>query len=68
MKALVITPKNNNEYKFITDLLTKLGVGSSSLTEEQLEDFGLSKLMKAVDKTKKASRSEILKKLTVNEG
>jgi hypothetical protein len=64
MKALVITPKNTSEYKFITDLLSKLGVGSSDVTREELEDFGLLKLMKVVDKTKKVSRSEVLRKLT----
>ena len=64
MKAIVITPKNNNEFKFIADLLKKLGVGSSFLTEEELEDIGLSKMLHSVDKTKKVSRSEIMKKLT----
>ena len=64
MKALVITPKNNDEFKFIADLLKKLGVGSSSLTQEELEDIGLSKMLRKVDKTKRASRSEIMKKLT----
>ena len=64
MKAIVITPKNNNEFKFIADLLKKLGVGSSSLTHEELEDIGLSKMLHSVDKTKKVSRSEIMKKLT----
>ena len=64
MKALVITPKNNDEFKFITDLLRKLGVGSASLTRDELEDIGMSKMLRRVDKTKKASRSEIMKKLT----
>lgn len=64
MKALVVTPKNNNELKFVTDLLKKLGVGSSTVTQEELEDIGLLKLMRQADKTKKASRTEIMKKLT----
>ncbi len=63
MKALVITPKSDNEYKFLSDLLTKLGVGMSSLSIEELEDLGLTKMMHNIDKTKKVSRSEILKKL-----
>jgi len=63
MKALVITPKSDNEYKFLSNLLTKLGVGMSSLSKEELEDIGLAKMMHNVDKTKKASRSEIMKKL-----
>ena len=64
MKALVVTPKNSNEFKFVTDLLKKLGVGSSTVTQEELEDIGMSKLMRQVDKTKKASRTEIMRKLT----
>ena len=64
MKALVVTPKNNNELKFVTDLLKKLGVGSSPVSQGELEDIGMSKLMRQVDKTKKASRTEIMKKLS----
>ena len=64
MKALVITPKNENEFKFVADLLKKLGVSSSTLSEEELEDIGMSKLMLDIDKSKKASRAEIMKKLT----
>ncbi len=64
MKALVITPKNDGEFKFITDLLKKLGVGTSALTQDELEDIGMAKLMHGVDKNKKASRAEIMKKLS----
>ncbi len=64
MKALVVTPKNSNELKFVTDLLKKLGVGSTTLSQDELEDIGMSKLLRQVDKTKKASRTEIMKKLS----
>ena len=64
MKALVITPKNDNEFKFLADLLKKLGVSSSALSDEDLEDIGMSKLMRGIDKTKKASRAEVMKKLS----
>ena len=64
MKALVITPKNDSEFKFLADLLKKLGVGSSALTQDELEDIDMSKLMQGVDKTKKVSRAEIMKKLS----
>lgn len=65
MKALVIAPKNSNEFKFVAELLKKLGVGASTLTQEELEDIGLSKLMLQVDKSKKSTRSEIMKKVTI---
>ena len=64
MKALVITPKNDNEFKFLSNLLKKLGISSSALSYEDLEDIGMSKLMRGVGKTKKASRAEIMKKLS----
>ena len=64
MKAIVIKPRNSNEYKFISNLLKKLGVGSSALSLEELEDIGLSRLMRGLDKSKKATRSEIMKKLS----
>lgn len=49
---------------FITDLLKKLGISSSTLTQDELEDIGLSKLMRDVDKSKMADRDEIMKKLS----
>lgn len=64
MKAIVVTPKSDSEFKFITDLLKKLGVGASTLTTEQVEDIGMSKLLRDVDRSKKVSRSSIMKKLS----
>jgi hypothetical protein len=64
MKALLITPKNQDEFKFVSDLLSKLGVGSSQLSKEEIEDIGMSKLMRGIDKSKKAGREEIIKKLS----
>jgi hypothetical protein len=66
MKALVITPKNDSEFKFLADLLKKLGVSSSSLSYDDLEDIGISKLMRGIDKSKKATRKEIMKKLSAS--
>jgi hypothetical protein len=64
MKALVIKPKNNDELRFISALLNKLGIESSGVSPEELEDIGMSKLLRKVDKTQKVSRSVIMKKLT----
>ncbi len=63
MKGMVITAKNQDEFKFLNDLLKKLGVTSTSVTEEELEDLGLSKMLKSVDKKKKVSRESIMSKL-----
>jgi hypothetical protein len=63
MKSMAITPKSQTEFKFINDLLKKLGISSATMTEEEIEDIGLSKMLKAVDKTKKVSRESIMRKL-----
>lgn len=65
MKALVVTPKNNHELKFITSLLNKLGINSSIVNKEELEDVGIAKILQTTDKTKKVSRTEIMNKLSV---
>ncbi len=64
MKALVITPKDDNEFKFLAQLLKKLGISASALNEEELEDIGISKLMREADITQKVSRAEIMQKLS----
>jgi ribosomal 50S subunit-associated protein YjgA (DUF615 family) len=60
---MVITPKSQAEFKFINDLLKKLGVVTATMSEEELEDIGLSKMLKSVDKTKKVSKESVLSKL-----
>ncbi len=63
MKAVIIKPKSATELKFINDLLKKLGVDSSTVSKEEIEDIGLSKAMRGVDKTKKVSKELIIQKL-----
>ena len=64
MKAIVIKAKNEGEIKFISNLLERLDVRTSSLNVEEIEDLGLSQSMKGIDKNKKASRAEIIRKLS----
>ena len=64
MKALVIKPKNENELKFISGLLKKLGIDAAKVSSEDLEDIQMSKLMRNIDRSKKVSRSQVMKKLT----
>lgn len=64
MKAVVISPKSADEFKFIHSLLKKLGIKSTTLSLEELEDAGLLMLMKSADKKKKVSKETILKKLS----
>ncbi|MFT7233944.1 MAG: hypothetical protein ACI8TA_003173 [Cyclobacteriaceae bacterium] len=63
MSSIVINPKNDSELNFILELLQKLGVDSKVLTDEELEDLGLSILMKEVDRSEVVSEEEIMSKL-----
>ena len=63
MKTLVITPKDQAEFKFVSELLRKLGVRVNTLTREEKEDLGLAIFMNEVDRSKKASRDVIMRKL-----
>lgn len=63
MKAVLITPKSATEFKFIRDLLKKLGVISTIISKEDLEDLGLSKLMKLANNRKKVDKESVLQKL-----
>lgn len=65
MKALVVKAKNQTEMKFVSDLLKKLGIQSTLMEIEEVEDRAMSALMKKVDRTKKVSRETIMKKLKV---
>lgn len=63
MSSIVIRPKNPEELKFISQLLKKLGVQSKVLSEEELEDIGLSILLKEVDRKETVSEKTVLNKL-----
>lgn len=63
MKSIVISPKNSNELKFVSTLLKKLSIPTKVLSDEEIEDLGLSILMREADRKKKVSRETIMRKL-----
>ncbi|MGE0589303.1 MAG: hypothetical protein AB7O48_12070 [Cyclobacteriaceae bacterium] len=63
MSSIVVSPKNNDELKFLTQLLTKLGIDSKVLSDEDAEDIGLSILMKDVNLNDTSDEAEIMRKL-----
>ncbi len=65
MKAIVIKTRNQNEHRFLSGLLKKLGISSGIISEEEMEDLAFSRIMKDVDRTKKVSKETIMKKLKV---
>lgn len=63
MNGFLISTKTPSEYKFLYDLLKKLGIQNTPLSEDDIEDLGMSVLLKNVDRTKKVSREKVMKKL-----
>ena len=63
MKTFVITATNKTEENFVETLLKKLGISTQKMSKEESEDYGMLQLMKQADRTKKVSRSSIMKKL-----
>jgi hypothetical protein len=45
------------------DLFKRLGLSSAPMSEEELEDLALSKMMKSVDRKKKISSEAVMKKI-----
>jgi hypothetical protein len=63
MSSIVVSPKSQKEFQFISELLSKLGVRSKVLSDEELEDLGLAVMMKDVDRSEVVSEDEIMQKL-----
>ena len=64
MESIIISPKNRDEAKIITDILERMKIESMIITDEEKEDIGLSMMMKEVDWNDKVSFEEVKKKLT----
>ncbi|NVJ47955.1 MAG: hypothetical protein HWE21_18580 [Cytophagia bacterium] len=63
MNSILINPKDEKELLFISQLLTKMGVNSKILSEEEKEDLGLSIMMREVDRNTRVAEDEIIYKL-----
>jgi hypothetical protein len=61
MSSLLITPKSSEELNFLIALLERLDMKSHLVSEEEIEDLGLSIMMRDIDCTEKVSRAEIMK-------
>lgn len=64
MESIIINPKTKDEAKLIADLLEKMNISSTVITDEEKEDMGLLLMMKEVDQSDIVSREEVMKKLT----
>lgn len=60
MKSLVITPKDEKEFVFLSELLGKLGFDSRVLYEEDKEEIGLLKAMIEEKKGDYVTENEVM--------
>jgi len=63
LDALIIKSENCSDLKLISDLVKKMGLEYKSLSEEDIEDFGLTIFMKQGDRTSTVSRETVMRKL-----
>ncbi len=66
MKTYLINATTKSEENFIETLFKKLGVVTKTMTQEEVEDYGLLQMIKEVDRTKKVSKESIINKLKKN--
>lgn len=62
-KPILITPKDKEEERLLLQLIERMGLNGRTLNEVELEDLGLSLLLSKVDRTKKANKESVLRKL-----
>ena len=60
MEILIIQSENSRDIKLLKEIVTKMGLKSAQLTQEQAEDIGLSLLMKEADRSKTVSRETVM--------
>ncbi len=63
MDAIVIKSKSKQNLKLLGQLAEKLGEDVTALSDEQIEDLSLGKLMKKVKTGKNVSREAIMRQL-----
>lgn len=61
MEAILVTPKNIEEYSIITEFLKRNRIKNNILSLDDKEDYGLLQLMNEADRSKKVDRESIMK-------
>ncbi len=63
METLIVTVKDERELQFVSDMLKKMRISSKRISNEEREDFGMTKLMQQSDRSEKVSRDQVIAKL-----
>ncbi len=63
MDALLVKPKNKQEFGLLSALLDKMHISSRTLSDSDMEDIALLKLIEEADRSEVVSKEEVLSKL-----
>jgi hypothetical protein len=63
MSTVIINIENDKDLAFVSELLKKNNIKSKILSEEDLEDYGLLKMMLEVDLNDVVSEESVIEKL-----
>lgn len=64
MKTLIVTPKDEKDFEFLSSLLARLGYGAKVLYDDEKEDMALLKAMLEEKKEEYLPEDDILKALS----
>lgn len=67
MASILVNAHGSAQVKLVRSVLKKMGIESTVLSASDAEDIALGLLMSKVDRTKKVSRSTVMKKLASKE-
>ncbi len=63
MQSLLITPKDDAELELLSELLNRMNITTTVISDEEREDIGMGLLLQQVDRTQYVSRESIFKAL-----
>ena len=61
MDTIILKTKNRTETRLIQEYAQRLGIENKSLTEDEMEDLGMTILLREVDRSQYASREEVMR-------
>jgi hypothetical protein len=63
MDTLIVQSNSKEDLKLLASLLKRMKIQAKILSEEEQEDYGLVRLMKQADRSKKVPFEEVMNKL-----
>jgi hypothetical protein len=63
METIIVSLKDKAELKFVSEMLKKMNIATKVLSDDEMEDLGMIKLLKRVNRKDKVSREKVMAKL-----